>query len=414
MPGLSLLQHGDALATLDYINTFEFGYNSLLLDWLRESVLGLFDRFEHLIVLLGEILHLEFTLFVTIFHNFSVSHEIEFKVLLVVDLEVLLHLKLERAWLLQGGRLVGGAWLLQGGRLVGGVLGNWSSLELVGGRWWHVIFVDLGFVDGHGGEFGSVIILVQIFLHNFIRSVNPRGISTGHVRSTKLSSGILLSCTQSLASSEGVLSSWNLVARVVASSFVLLTELDFPIIVQKRWLSNLDVFDSFNVLLWALVTLAAVLFLEFKLCSLSRFRRCFGIEDTLKVRFNLSDFLIHDNSWFLSNVNYAWFGNKGGGSGSNKNFRFNNRWSLLNWLHGFMLTTWNDLCHTCRYGISESWLGDNLSYFGLSSYCGGLCYVLGCSFNLGFLNLVFIHVITYFFAKVFYFFIYNFCKIQRF
>tara|TARA_B110000285_G_scaffold85512_1_gene98100 strand:- start:657 stop:1031 length:375 start_codon:yes stop_codon:yes gene_type:complete len=124
VPGLSLLQHGDALATLDYINTFEFGYNSLLLDWLRESVLGLFDRFEHLIVLLGEILHLEFTLFVTIFHNFSVSHEIEFKVLLVVDLEVLLHLKLERAWLLQGGRLVGGAWLLQGGRLVGGVLGN--------------------------------------------------------------------------------------------------------------------------------------------------------------------------------------------------------------------------------------------------------------------------------------------------
>jgi hypothetical protein len=217
----------------------------------------LFYLLEHFIVFLSEILDFEFTLikWCCIIGNFGISHEIKLEILLVVDLEVLFNLELESAWLLHfcgslvatgtssKGSSLEGAWLLLGGCLEGrSELRHRCSLETgrvsyIGVLLWHVIFVDLRFVNGKGVDISSIVILVHFFICNFIRGVNTGGITSRHVRSTNLfggltheSSGLVLTSN----SSGWVLtfnSSWNLVARVLVSSLVLLIELDFPIIV---------------------------------------------------------------------------------------------------------------------------------------------------------------------------------------
>lgn len=244
--------------------------------------------------MLCEIFHLEFSFFDV--NDLLVCHEIKLEVLFVIDLEILLNLKLEVTGVLElvAAGVLGNCcrletgYLRDGSRLVTGTSSNKVACrDVVCVELRSIYFLSCNVLVG-------IEILVKILLVDLV-SFNTGGVTTSHVISTKLSGGILMGTSKCLTSTERV-------ARVVASSLVLLIKLDFPIIFHEGWLADLYVFDFLNVFLRAIVTLAAVLFLEFKFGTSNRFWRCFSAQNTLKVSSDLSHLLIDDHSWLLNDI----------------------------------------------------------------------------------------------------------------
>ena len=170
---------------------------------------------------------------------------------------------------------------------------------------------------------------------------------------------------------------------------ILSIKFNSPIIIHRDCLSNLNVFDFLNILLWAVVTLAAVLLLELKLSASDRFWRCLCAQNTLKVCSDLSDLTAYDNSWLLNLVDYSLNKLSCSCSSSDKlrfSFGLYELCFLCHRLASFLLTFWHHNGLSC--------CGDNaaISCFrnrGFLSFNGASSSSLSCVLSdINFLNFI--------------------------